>query len=230
MLVSMHQPDYLPWLGYMNKIAVSDAFIFYDTAFYSLGGFHHRNKIKVNGGFAYLTIPLAHEECFKRLKDVALPSDTRWAKKHWKSLVNFYSRAPYFKEHAPFFEKFYNSVEKWKSLADLNIAVIEYLCQAFGLSAKLYRASQFDINLELRQTDAILDIIRHTEATEFLSGPSGKKYIEKEKFDAAGIKLIFQEFHEREHAQLFPPFLAGLSAVDLLFNEGPRAVDYLKNN
>ncbi len=224
----MHQPDYLPWSGYFNKIAVSDKFIFFDTAFHSLGGFHNRNKIKTAGGWAYLTIPMPHEENFKRLMDASLPVDTRWASKHWKSMVVHYGRAPYWREYSAFFEQLYANITSFKTLADLNINIIEYLSQVFGFKAQFYRASALGVASELRSTEAILAVIPKVGATEFLAGPSGKKYLKRERFVAEKIELLFQEYHQPEYAQLFPPFVPGLSAVDLLFNEGPRAINFLK--
>lgn len=228
MFVSMHQPDYLPWLGYFNKIAVAEKFIFFDTAYYSRDGFHNRNRIKTAAGWAYLTIPLPHSELFKRLKDALLPADTRWARKHWRSLEINYRSAPYWQDYAGFFEDFYQGVGRLKTLADFNIALIEYFCLTFGLVAQLSRASDLKSNPELKSTEAILDVIKQVGATEFLAGPSGRKYIQRESFEAKNIRLLFQEYREPEHAQLFPPFIAGLSALDLLFNEGPKAINYLK--
>lgn len=229
MFVSMHQPDYLPWLGYFNKIAVSEAFIFFDTAFYSHSGFHDSNKIKTSNGWAYLTIPMAHSEDQKRLMDTMLPlANTRWVAKHWKSLQLNYTRAPYWQEHAPFFEDLYKNIGRFKTLADLNIHIIEYMSRAFGIQTPFHRASVLGVDPELRSTEAILQIIKKVGATEFLAGPSGKKYLVKERFAEEGVKLHFQEYHEPEHPQLFPPYIPGLSAVDLLFNEGPHAMRYIQ--
>lgn len=228
MFVSMHQPDYLPWLGYFNKINVSDAFIYFDTAFYSHSGFHDSNKIKTSNGWAYLTIPMAHSEDQKRLKDALLPlENTRWIHKHWKSMQLNYARAPHWREHAPFFEDLYTHVDRFKTLADLNIAIIDYMCKAFGITTTLYRASTLGVDLELRSTEAILQVIKKVQATDFLAGPSGKKYLQRERFVEEGVNLLFQEYHEPEHPQLFPPYIPGLSAVDLLFNEGAKGIQYL---
>ena len=225
MLVSMHQPDYLPWCGYFNKIVTADAFIFFDTAHFSKEGFHERNKIKTATGWAYLTIPMPHESAFKPLKDAKLPIDTRWANKHWRALISSYNRTPYFKEHAPYFEDLYANVGRFTTLADLNIDIITYLCQAFGIKTMFSRASDYPFDSGLKSTEAILAIIKQAGATEFLAGPSGKKYLNQPRFPEEGIKLIFQEYHEPEHTQRKQPFVA---AVDLLFNEGPQAINFLR--
>lgn len=228
MFVSMHQPDYLPWLGYFNKIARSEKFIFFDTADFSGGGFHERNKIKVDGGWAYLSIPMQHTEYFKSLKDAKLPENTIWAKKHWKSLIASYGRSRYWKDHSMFFEKLYSQIGQFITLSDLNIHIIKYMCSAFGLKAEHFRSSEFCYDPNLKSTEAILAIIRQIETTEFLAGPSGKNYLIRDRFTNEGIKLSFQEYHENEHNQRFPPFIPGLSAVDLLFNEGPNSINYLR--
>ncbi len=223
----MHQPDYLPWQGYFNKIVSSDAFVFFDTAFYSHSGFHDSNKIKTAQGSAYLTIPTEHTEDFKRLLDVRLPKDSRWSRKHLRSLEIHYGRAPYWAEHAPFFREVYDSVDSIGLLIELNIRIIEYICSSFGIQTPLYRASVLGADMSLRSTEAIIQVIQNVGATEFLAGTSGKKYLDAAKFEAAGIRLHFQEYHERERRQLFPPFLPGLTAIDLLCNEGRGGREYL---
>lgn len=229
MFVSMHQPDYLPWLGYFNKIAISDHFIFFDTADFSKRGFHERNKIKTNTGWTYLTIPISHQHLFTPLKDVILPEQAMWARKHWRSLECCYRRAPYWSKHSDFFENLYLNISSHKTLSDLNIEIITYMSEAFGLSAKLSRASDYKTDPSLKSTESILAVIKKVRATEFLAGPSGKKYLIKERFEEENIKLLFQEFHPKEYSQLYPPFISGLSAVDLLFNEGPNSIKYLND-
>lgn len=228
MFISMHQPDYLPWLGYFNKIAVSESFIFFDTADFSKWGFHERNKIKTATGWIYLTVPVPKQSHFVPLKDTLLSSDQAWARKHWRSMVSAYNRAPYFKDHGPFFENLYATIDTFQTLADLNIAIITYMSEAFGLSAKLSRASEYRYDPSLKSTEAVLAVIKQAGATAFLAGPSGKKYLNQPRFKEEGIELLFQDYHAPDYSQLHPPFIPGLSAVDLLFNEGPKSIKYLK--
>lgn len=229
MLISMHQPDYLPWLGYFNKIARSDNFIFFDTAGFSKGGFHERNKVKTATGWAYLTIPISHKSCFGPLKNVELTENIIWAKKHWCTFKTCYERSPYWENYSPFFENMYANINLFKTLADLNIHIISYMAKEFGLEAKLSRASDYPFDSNLKSTEAILAIIKQAGATAFLAGPSGKDYLNQPRFLEEGIILYFQDYHAPVYNQKYPPFVHGLSAVDLLFNEGPKSVNYLKS-
>lgn len=224
----MHQPDYLPWLGYFNKIALSDNFIFFDTASFSKGGFHERNKVKTATGWTYLTIPIPHQACFGPLNKVELPENIIWANKHWRTFKSCYERAPYWEKYSPFFEEMYLAIGSFKTLDDLNAHIITYMTKEFGLSAKLSRASDYDFDHSLKSTEAILAVIKQVGATEFLAGPSGKKYLNQTRFLEEGIKLYFQEYHHPVYNQKYPPFIPGLSAIDLLFNEGPNASNYLR--
>ena len=109
MVISIHQPDYLPWLGYFNKIKKSDVFVFLDSVSYSRNGFHNRNKIKTNQEWCYLTISIKRSQCFLPLKQVKLPDDNHWVKNHWKSIKVNYCKAPYWYRYKNFFEDLYNN-------------------------------------------------------------------------------------------------------------------------
>lgn len=224
----MHQPDYLPWLGYFNKIASVDTFIFFDTADFSKGGFHERNKIKTTTAWAYLTIPIPHQSLFKSLNETLLPENIKWANKHWRSLEHCYGRTLYWNAYKDFFKNLYTQIDSFKTLSDLNIEIITYMCRAFGLKTKLAKASDYKFDSNLKSTEAILAVIKQVGATEFLAGPSGKKYLQRDRFIDKNIELLFQEWQPKEYSQVHPPFIGGLSALDLLFNEGPNSIKYLK--
>src|SRR5690606_16535843 len=108
-----------------------------------------------------------------------------------------------------------------------NIHIIEYMSQAFGLTAKFYRSSQFEFDRSLKSTEAILAIIKQVGASEFLAGPSGKKYLNQPRFSEEGVTLLFQEYHPIQYDQMSPPFVPGSSAIDLLFNIGSLGRKYL---
>jgi len=228
MKVSIHQPDYLPWMGYFNKIKDSDVFVFLDSATYSRNGFHNRNKIKTSQGWCYLTIPVSRKECFNPIKDVKLPEDTSWAHKHWQSIKNNYSKSPYWDKYSGFLENYYNKkIDSFATLADLNIYFIESICRELRIKTKLIRDSEMDINHDLKSSDLLLDICKSLKADSYLSGPSGKKYLDLEIFQKENINVEFQDYHSKEYNQLFGEFIPGLSILDLLFNEGVDYLNYL---
>ena len=58
MKVAIHQPHYLPWLGYLAKWAAADLFVFLDTVQYEKSGYQNRNRIKTRDGPRWLTVPV----------------------------------------------------------------------------------------------------------------------------------------------------------------------------
>ena len=221
MTASIHQPDYLPWLAYFDKMKRADVFVLLDRAQYAKNKFQNRNKIKTANGWTYLTIPIPRTEDFKNLNEVALPQDSSWQKKHWRAIYTSYARAPYFKEHRDFFEKLYNS--QYQHLAGLNIEIIKYLKEQFGFKTKLILESEMKIDKELKATERLAAILRELGARNYISGRSGRKYLDLALFNKANIKVEFQDYQHPQYKQLFGQFIPGLSAIDLLFNEGPRA-------
>jgi len=228
MKVSIHQPDYLPWMGYFNKIKDSDVFVFLDSATYSRNGFHNRNKIKTSQDWCYLTIPIPRDECFHPMKQVKLPEDNGWAKKHMQSIQSNYSKSHFWDKYKDFFDDLYNNrVGEFSTLADLNIYFIEYICKELGIKTKLLRDSQMDINHDLKSSELLLAICKSLQADKYLSGPSGKKYLDLEIFNKDNIEIEFQDYHQKSYKQLFGDFVPGLSILDILFNEGTDALNYL---
>lgn len=228
MRISIHQPDYLPWLGYFNKIKNSDVFVFLDSASYSRNGFHNRNKIKTSQGWCYLTIPISRDQIFKPIKNVVLPEDSSWANKHWQSIKTSYAKAPFWNEYKDFLDDYFNvKINDFKTLADLNIYFIEKICHYLGLKVKLFRDSQLSINHELKSSELLLEVCKNLEAKSYLSGPSGKKYLDSKIFEENNIGIDFQNYQAPEYDQLFDGFIPGLSILDLLFNHGPESINYL---
>lgn len=221
MRVSIHQPDYLPWLPYFNKIKNVDIFVFLDCAQYSKNKFHNRNKIRTSQGWVYLTIPIPRDQYEKKIFEVALPKNRDWRRKHWKSILISYSRAPYFKEYKDFFENIYQS--EFEYLADLNIEIIKYLKDRFNFSARFVCESELKINKELKGSERLLAILKELKANYYLSGSSGRRYLDLSLFEKENIQVEFQEYKHPVYSQLFGKFIPGLSAIDLLFNCGPAA-------
>src|SRR5207248_4821421 len=108
-------------------------------------------------------------------------------------------------------------------LADFSIALIQFLMDAFGITTKTVRATSLDLDLSLRSSDMILQMLRRVGADVYLAGPSGRKYMDTESFERSGIGLEFQRFEHPRYRQLFGEFVPNMAAVDLLFNEGESA-------
>ncbi len=98
MIVSVHQPQYLPWLGYFDKIERSDIFVFLDNVQFKKNEWQNRNKIKTSEGWQWLSVPVIHK-FMQKISEVKINNTVWWGKKHLNALVTNYSKAPFFKDH-----------------------------------------------------------------------------------------------------------------------------------
>lgn len=229
MIVSVHQPQYVPWLGYFNKIIKSDYFVFLDKVQYKNREFQNRNKIRTQNGWMWLTVPVISKGLGRQaICDVAIDNSFEWRKRHWRSLLICYQKSPFFKEHSDFFEKVYLS--KWNKLAELNVYIIKYIMEVLGINTPFCFES--DMNISTQKTDRIVDICLKLNADSYLSGIGGKSYLEEKKFEGAEIKLLYQDFRHPVYRQQFvsneEDFLPCMSLIDLLFNEGPKSRGFLE--
>ena len=61
MIISAHQPAYLPWAGYLHRIAISDVFVILDNVQFEKNSFTNRNRIKSPSGSVWLTVPVSQK-------------------------------------------------------------------------------------------------------------------------------------------------------------------------
>ncbi len=227
MIISVHQPQYLPWLGFFDKINKSDGFVFLDQVQYKSREFQNRNKIRTKDGFLWLSVPVKSKgKGRQKISQVVIDNEFPWARQHLESLKTWYAKAKFFKQYLPFFEDVFN--RKWDKLLDLNIHIINYLLKQLSITTTVYFESKLAISSI--KTERIIQICKKLEADTYLSGIGGKDYLEEVKFSPAGIKLVYQEFSHPQYDQLFEPFIPFMSIVDLLFNYGPDSLKILKRN
>jgi hypothetical protein len=221
-IAAIHQPNYIPWLGYFFKIAHSDKFVFLDIAAYSCGSFVNRNSIKTPNGPAWLTIPVLKSGRFGQLISEIETSDIQpWARRHLATLQSNYGRAPYFKEILGLLEPHYRAAtDNRKSLPDFNIEVICSIATYLHLHVNTQFIRASELNVSGHKTELLLDICRVVGATTYLAGTGGKSYQEDEKFENTGVTPLFSSFSQRSYPQLFGGFVGNLSIVDVLMNCG----------
>ncbi len=216
MIVAVHQPQYLPWLGYFDKIRCADVFCLLDNVQYKKNDWQNRNRIKTAAGWQWLTVPV-HYTFGQLIGTVKINQFVKWQHKHLQALVSNYSRAPFFKDYIEIFEQAYS--RSWEFLSDLNIFFIEQLCAALTLPPiAMVKASQLVPRED--PTDRLIDICRALKADTYLSGQDGIKYMDLERFRQNGIEVIVQNFKHPVYPQLFGDFQSHMSVVDLLFNCG----------
>jgi len=219
--IAIHQPEHLPWLGYLDKARRADEFIFLDTVAFKKNYFENRNRIRTPQGWAWVTAPVLLKGRFgQAFQDVEINNQARWAEVYWRTLLQNYSRAPFWKKYGPALEGIL--LRPWEKLVDLNLALIGLVWREFGIATPTRRASTLGVTG--KKSGLLLDICRKTGATVYLSGPSGRDYLDQSLFADAGIGIEFHEFHHPQYAQRFSPFVPGMASIDLLLNEGPEGI------
>lgn len=224
MIVAIHQPQYLPWIGYFDKIDCADVFVLLDNVQYKKNEWQNRNRIKTSQGWQWITVPVLYKYP-EKINEVKINNTVDWRKKHLNALTYNYSKAPFFEKHRKFLEKTFST--NWEFLVEINTHVIQYLINALGINKKIVLAS----SLRLREgpTDRLIDICKHVQADTYLSGKDGAKYMNLDAFAQAKIKVIFQDFRHPIYPQLYEPFEPLMSIVDLLFNHNHNSLKIIRS-
>lgn len=224
-VVAVHQPNYLPWLGYFYKIAHSDIFVFLDNVQYERRGFTNRNRIKTLQGPMWLTVGvLTKGNWHQMVSDVRIDDSVAWQEKHWKSIKQNYSKAPCFEEYAQRFQSIYQG--SWELLADLNEAFVRDICRMLGIASVEFRRASL-LHASGAGSELLAGICREVGADTYLSGFGGMKYMEEEPFERSAVKVRYYDFAHPQYHQLWGEFVPNLSTVDLLFNEGSGSLSIL---
>jgi hypothetical protein len=219
MKASIHQPNFLPYLGYFSKIKHSDLFVVYDLAQYVRDRFDNRNRIKGANGPVWLTVPLRVEDCFqKRFHEIPLPADEHWKRKHLRTIENEYRKAPHLAQYLPAIRRIYET--QHETLADLSTALIRFQLDAFGISTPVVKSSGLGLDPALKSTGMLVAILQAVGADEYLAGASGPKYMDMDLMAQSGIRVDVQDYQHPVYRQLHGDFAPGLAALDLILNEG----------
>jgi len=220
MKCAIHQPQFLPWLGYLHKINSADVFVFLDNVQFKKNEFQNRNKIRLQDSAHWITVPVS----FKfgdTLRDAQIAADPHWQRKMSTTLQHGYGKSPHYGRYASELVELIS--RKWDNLADLNIATVEWLMKCFKIRAKILVASTMP-EFSSEPTQRLIEICRHIHADTYLSGAGGREYLDVSAFEKAGIQLEFQDFLHPVYPQCYDDpnvgFVSHLSAVDALFNCG----------
>lgn len=230
MTVLIHQPEYLPYIGFWNRLAKADVFVALDTATYQKHGFMKRNKIKTVKGWQWFGVPLQHESSFTQVKDLLIDNTRPWREQQFALVEQSYREAPYFSQYFPWFKKVI--LEPREKMRDLIMEFVVDVSSFLEIKTKIVKASE--LKAQGKATELLVNICKEVGADTYLAGPGqreGKEgYMEPGKFEQAGIKLEAHEFTHPEYKQQFMEqgFLPYMSVVDLLFNEGENSSNIIK--
>lgn len=223
--VAIVQSNYIPWKGYFDLIASVDEFILYDDVQFTKNDWRNRNRIKTPKGVEWLSIPVG-PDISRRIRDVELP-DTNWRRQHWRAFEANYGRAAHFDDVSAILAPFYDAAS-FRTLSDLNRALIEAVCTYLGVATRLSDSS--DYRLGEGRNERIVDLCLQAGAAEYVSGPAARGYLDEAMLARHGISLTWFDYSGYpEYPQLWGEFTHEVSVLDLLFNCGKDAPAYMKH-
>jgi hypothetical protein len=220
MIVAGHQPNYLPYLGFFDKLRRSDVFIIEDNVQIERQGFTNRNRILTAGGVRWLTVPIEHanKQLLINQVKIANAAEPDWQNRHWLTLKHSYCKAPYWNQFNGFFKDTYE--RQWGLLIDLNMHLIKGIMGFLGIDKPLALSSSLGVSG--KKTELIIAQCKKVGADMQLSGNGCREYIDDKRFSQEGIKLTFQEFNHPTYPQTCTGFVPNLSVVDYLFCMGGK--------
>ena len=213
--ISIHQPNYIPWLGYFHKIFLSDVFVFLDDAQFSNEGMHNWHYIKTPQGSLRLKIPV-QQKLGDKISEVRTKDELGWKQKHLKAIEINYKKARFFEQ---IFEDVSCMIEKpFHSLSSLNSAFIKSVCAKFGFNTQFVYAST--LNISTSREEKVIDIIKALNGTFYYSGMGAKEYQVEQNFKNKGIDLQYTKYNVFKYHQLWNGFVSNVSVIDYLMNYG----------
>lgn len=225
MIMTAHQPLYLPWLGLIHKVALSDKFCILDGVQFADRDFIHRNRIlDSNSQPRWITIPVYKKNHRSiKIRDVKVLG-TDWVAVHLQAMTSAYRQCDYFSDYYPEIEFSLKNV-KSTFLIDFTVPLALFILKQFECFPEI--SFQSDFVIDCQKSDLILELSRLHSATKYFSGTQGINYLDVNTFNSIGVEVEFQKFNSVPYQQRGASFHAGLSAIDLLFHSGPDSRNQL---
>lgn len=222
------QSNYIPWKGYFDAIAIADEFVIYDDMQYTRRDWRNRNLIKTAVGTKWLTIPVVVKgKYFQKINETQV-SDFDWNKKHWNVIREHYSKAPHFNEFKDFFEDLYLGTKE-RFLTEINVRFLKAICEILEIQTNFRFSSEFTLKEE--RSERLVSVCKELNGTDYYSGAAAKSYMNEQVFIDSNVKVHYFDYNNYpEYFQQYKPFTHNVSVIDLLFNTGKEAKNYLKHN
>jgi len=217
-VITIHQPDFLPWLGFFHRWAISDLFIMLDDVQFARRGWHHRDKIKTAHGVKWLTVPVkAKGRYSQQIREVEIDNDQDWQCKHLNIIYSNY-------REAPVFDMLYDQIEaiyykKHNYLIDFNIHFLRFVASKLGITTPIDSASNY--NVKSTSTQRLVDLVRSVGGTDYLTGLGSKDYLDESLFSRDNINVKWQKYQHPMYKQLHGDFIPMLSSLDFLMAQEP---------
>jgi WbqC-like protein family len=223
--VAIVQSNYIPWRGYFNLIASVDRFILLDDVQYTNRDWRNRNRIKTPQGPHWLTVPVTVTARSQLICNVPV-ADPNWGAKHWRTLEANYRRTQHFLEIAQWLAPLYLD-RRYSHLSDINRALLGAICGYLKIPTAIQSSQEFAL-IE-GKTSRLRHICEQAGATAYVSGPAARAYMDEDEFSRVGISVEWFDYSDLPaYPQLWGDFEPQLSIVDLLFNCGDDAGQYLR--
>jgi len=219
MILAVHQPQYVPWIGFFDKIQQADLFVLLDNVQFKKNEWQNRNRIKTSQGWQWLTVPIEHH-FGQKIQQVKICQTREWRARHVHAILTNYHQAPYFETYWREIEDLFTI--RWEYLSALNIYVIQHLMKLLDITTPVHIASQLPA-LPEQPDERLVALARYFGATTYLAGAGGRSYMNLKTYHDAKIDVVFQDYSHPVYPQLFGPFEPYMSVLDLLFNCGDHS-------
>jgi hypothetical protein len=217
-IVAAHQPNFAPWVGFFDKMQHADVLVLLDTVQFIKRGYQNRTRIKGPGGPQWLTVPVVTKGRYDQAtRDVEIDETADWRRVHLRTLQSVLAKAPHRDELLELLAPIY-AQPGMPRLVDVTTAIIGEIVKRLGIPTRLVPASE--LACEGSGSRLMLNVTRAVGGDVYLSGVTGRKYLEPEMFAEAGVDLRYHEFEVFEYPQQHGPFEPGLSCLDYLANVG----------
>jgi hypothetical protein len=224
--VAVLQSNYIPWKGYFDLIAYVDEFIIYDDMQFTKRDWRNRNKIKTPTGLQWLSVPVLSKGKFHQKINETRIDGNQWQKDHWNALTKNYSRAHFFEEISKWLKPLYLERD-YSFLSDLNLTFIDEICSYLNIKTKISSSSDYDLTGD--KTERLVNLCKQTGATEYISGPAAKAYLDVSILKSSEIQLSWFDYNGyRPYPQLWGIFTNEVSILDMLFNCGKNTTKFMK--
>lgn len=213
-IVTIHQPDFAPWIGYFDRIANSDLYLILDDVQFNRRGWHNRDQIKGPNGLHWHTMPIKKgKRETLQIRDVELDLTPRIIRKLTGTLKSFYSKAPNFEWLFPRLETMYSAGHKY--LIDLNLELIDLGNAYLGIQKNMIFSS--DLGISSKSTKRIIDLVKAVSGDHYLTGDGSRSYLDEQQFSEQGIRVMWQQYVPKPYPQLHGEFCDRLSIIDFMF-------------